>query len=222
MADDEAEYKCEYQDVPEGEETLNWLKRPGKALVTYADGSTFEGTFNEERMKHGVGTYTWKKPAEEDGDEPVVKATYTGDYWNGKKQGVGKMTFPNGDIFHGQWKDNQMNGEGTYIYKATGDIFTGTFVDGVKVGSGAYQFGADSSVMKGNWVEGSITEGTWEFKDGSVYKGVFKNGKPYQNGTFTLPNGTTQKGEYVWTVADEEDEEAPPVITWKGASVVTV
>merc|ERR1719502_1090643 len=151
-------------------------------------------------MKHGVGTYTWKKPAEEDGDEPVVKATYTGDYW----------------------KDNQMNGEGTYIYKATGDIFTGTFVDGVKVGSGAYQFGADSSVMKGNWVEGSITEGTWEFKDGSVYKGVFKNGKPYQNGTFTLPNGTTQKGEYVWTVADEEDEEAPPVITWKGASVVTV
>lgn len=222
MGDEEAEYKCEYLDLPEGqEETLNWLKRPGKAKITYADGSTFEGTFNEERIKHGVGVYTWKKPAEEDGDEPVVKAQYEGDYWNGKKQGVGKMTYPNGDVYHGQWKDNKMHGEGTYIYKASQDIFTGTWVEGVKSGNGAYQFGADSSYLKGNWVDGSISEGTWEFKDGSVYTGHFKNGKPVGTGVFKLPNGISQKGEYVWKT-NEEDEEAPPTITWNGAPIVSV
>jgi hypothetical protein len=56
------------------------------------------GVLNEERVKHGKGVYQWKKPGE-DGEEPVVAATYDGDYWNGKRQGKGKMTYPNGDIY---------------------------------------------------------------------------------------------------------------------------
>ena len=50
----------------------NWLPRPGKAKVTYAEGSSFEGVFNGERIKEGSGKYTWMKPAEEDGEEPQV------------------------------------------------------------------------------------------------------------------------------------------------------
>lgn len=50
----------------------NWLPRPGKAKVTYAEGSSFEGVFNGERIKEGAGKYTWMKPAEEDGEDPVV------------------------------------------------------------------------------------------------------------------------------------------------------
>lgn len=50
----------------------NWLPRPGKAKVTYAEGSSFEGVFNGERIKEGSGKYTWMKPAEEDGEDPQV------------------------------------------------------------------------------------------------------------------------------------------------------
>lgn len=42
MADDEPQVKVEYTDGPEPEET-NWIKRAGKAKVTYVNGSTFEG-----------------------------------------------------------------------------------------------------------------------------------------------------------------------------------
>ena len=35
-------YRIEYLDGEEGE-SYNWVKRAGKARITYADGSTFEG-----------------------------------------------------------------------------------------------------------------------------------------------------------------------------------
>lgn len=33
---------------------------------------------------------------------------------------MGKMTYPNGDEYTGEWKDNTMDGEGTYVYKVGG------------------------------------------------------------------------------------------------------
>lgn len=87
----------------------NWVMRPGKVRITYVDGSTFEGSVNDERMKHGKGVYQWKKPGGEGEEEPVVKATYEGEYWNGKRQGRGKMVFPSGDTYHGEWKDNKVS-----------------------------------------------------------------------------------------------------------------
>lgn len=46
-----------------------------------------------------------------------MHATYEGNYTDGKKAGTGKMTYPNGDEYTGEWKDNAMEGEGTYVYK---------------------------------------------------------------------------------------------------------
>ena len=42
---------------------------------------------------------------------------YEGTYTDGKRAGTGKMTYPNGDCYTGEWKDNMMEGEGTYVYK---------------------------------------------------------------------------------------------------------
>jgi hypothetical protein len=33
--------------------------RGDRAKVTYPNGDTFEGTFNEKLEKHGRGVYTW-------------------------------------------------------------------------------------------------------------------------------------------------------------------
>ena len=45
MDEEETAHKVQYLDVPEGEEPLetNWIVRAGRALVTYPDGSTYEG-----------------------------------------------------------------------------------------------------------------------------------------------------------------------------------
>ncbi|CAM9230253.1 unnamed protein product [Chrysoparadoxa australica] len=224
MADDEeVQYKAEYVDVPEGEESqvTNWLPRPGKAKVTYANGSTYEGTFDAERMKNGDGIFTWMQAAEEDGEEATMLAKYEGAYVDGKKAGIGKMTFPNQDTYTGEWSNNLMEGEGTYVYKASGDAYSGTWVKGKKEGQGSYQFGADDSIMQGTWENGSITSGTWRFSDGTVYSGSFKDGKPTGQGVYVFPSGITQKGEYVAKPLGEGEEEegAPPKMEWLGQPV---
>jgi hypothetical protein len=68
-------------------------------------------------MKHGQGIYTWMGEENDDG-ERAVKATYTGSYADGKRCGVGKMTFPNGDVYEGEWKDNKVR-LATFGWKCT-------------------------------------------------------------------------------------------------------
>jgi hypothetical protein len=67
-------------------------------------------------MKTGNSKYTWMTPGPEEGDEPVVMACYEGVYVEGKKAGYGQMTYPNGDVYTGEWKDNRCNGYGEQIY----------------------------------------------------------------------------------------------------------
>ena len=201
------------------EEETNWISKAGKATVTYADGSSFVGTFDEEKLKQGEGVYTWMGPGEEE-DEKVEKAVYKGEYKDGVKNGRGSMKFPNGDLYDGFWKDNKMEGEGTYTYKATGDIYSGSFAAGKKSGEGRYEFGGDSSQLVGTWVDGAITTGSWELKGAAVYKGSFKNGKPDGEGSFKFSSGIEQSGSYVAKKdGEEDDEEAPVTITWEGTPV---
>ena len=68
--------------------------------MTYDNGCTYKGDFNSEKQKHGSGVYTWMVADEESGEMKTV-ATYDGAYADGKKNGLGKMTFPNGDEYHG-------------------------------------------------------------------------------------------------------------------------
>jgi hypothetical protein len=64
------------------------------------------GTFDAERIKQGYGVYVWMAPGAEDDETPVEKARYEGNYKDGLKHGVGKMVFPNGDIYEGEWYEN--------------------------------------------------------------------------------------------------------------------
>lgn len=59
-------------------------------------------------MKQGAGIYTWMGPASEEDESLVEKAKYEGNYKDGLKNGVGKMLYPNGDIYEGEWVDNKV------------------------------------------------------------------------------------------------------------------
>jgi hypothetical protein len=154
---------------------------------------------------------------------PPVKivATYEGNYVDGVKTGVGKMTFPNGDIYHGEWKDDRMNGDGSFMY-ANGDIYSGKFEDGVRAGKGTYEFAEDKSLLVGNWTDNTITDGKWMFKDGGSYVGHFDGGKPIGNCTFKFPGGLQQDGEYVKTLTASEAGEEVAVHKFVGGTTVKV
>lgn len=222
MGDEDAEYKVKYVDVDEGsdEQTeFNWISRPGKALVTYQNGCTYEGDFNGEKQKHGQGVYTWVEADEDEGFKKI--ASYEGSYADGKKNGVGKMVFPNGDVYHGEWKDNKMEGEGTYTYAKTKDIYSGTWVNNKKQGEGCYEYGEDSSKLQGTWENGSFVSGDWLLEGAGSYSGKFQSGKPVGPGTFKYANGITQDGEYVAPPAGEDDDEDAPAgdPKWNGKPV---
>ena len=38
------------------------------------------------------------------------------------------MTFPNGDVYDGEWKDDKKQGQGKYTW-ASGDIYDGDWLD---------------------------------------------------------------------------------------------
>ena len=173
MADDEPQCAVVYSDAADGDQAeFNWVKRPGKAQITYINQSTFTGTFDSERIKQGEGTYVWMAPGED--DEAVVEiARYEGNYENGSRNGIGKMTFPGGDTYHGEWVDGKMNGEGSYTYKKTGDIYSGTWVNNKKHGYGDYSFGADKSMLRGQWENGELVDGSWELKNFANYYGMY-------------------------------------------------
>jgi hypothetical protein len=228
MADDDDAPQCkvEYIDQAEPEET-NWIKRAGKCKVTYPNGNTFEGTYDGERVKQGAGIFAWMGPASEEDETLVEKAKYDGNYKDGLKNGVGKMIYPNGDFYEGEWIDNKMQGEGTYTYKKSGDIYSGSWIADKKSGQGTYEFGADSSIMVGTWVDGQITTGKWILKGAAEYEGAFKLGRPYGYGSFSFSSGLVQTGSFV-EAKKGEDEEAPaegetplpPNVVWEGKSIV--
>merc|ERR1712159_556482 len=67
------------------------------------------------------------------------------------------MTYVNGDVYEGSWKDGELDGKGKMTYKKDGDIY------------------------EGEWVRGNFhREGTYtstELDMSFTYKGRFENGK---------------------------------------------
>ncbi len=66
------------------------------------DNATHRGYFNKDGAEGvGIGTYN-------DGNK------YSGEHKRGKRNGVVKAEYANGDIYWGQFKDNLREGFGTY------------------------------------------------------------------------------------------------------------
>ena len=66
------------------------------------------GTFDAERIKQGYGVYIWMAAGSEEDETPVEKARYEGNYKDGLKHGVGKIIFPTGDIYEGEFYENKV------------------------------------------------------------------------------------------------------------------
>jgi hypothetical protein len=199
-------YTVKYLDG-ENEEAV-YISRAGKAEVTYSNGHTYVGDFNELKLRHGKGTYTWNVVPGEDEEapeEPPPPAVYSGDYTNGKREGIGKMTFPDGSTYFGEWSNNAMHGEGTYKY-SNGDIYSGCWVGGAKSGRGMYQFALTKYTPKPE-EEKSDREKAGEKREEELYgPRKYRNDSSFDgdwvdgtivSGTWTYKDGTTFTGPFM-------------------------
>ena len=49
---------------------------------------------------------------------------YTGDFKDGKRHGIGKYVYPNGDTYEGEFFQNTFHGQGKFTY-TNGDVYEG-------------------------------------------------------------------------------------------------
>ena len=101
---------------------------------------------------------------------------YQGQVKDGKPNGLGIITRPNGEEYVGSWKNGKWNGHGTYTW--SNGKYVGSWKDGNRNGQGTYT--SPTFLGGGRWVGEWKNDNTWNGerydKDGKItYKVV--NGK---------------------------------------------
>ena len=138
-----------------GVKHLNLLLQNTKP--TKSDLSSSQGVLFLRKVNGGS---KWFEDGDEDNDRK-----YIGEIENGKPNGTGTITFPDGEKCEGKWKDGKIHGQGTRTFP-DGEKYVGEFKDGEYNG-----------------------QGTYTHPNGDKYMGEFKDGKRNGQGTTTLPNG---------------------------------
>ena len=135
----------------------------GYGHITYSNGFSFRGMV-DKNTPGAIGYYF-----NTDGSIDTTKGfgTYrTQGYVSGNCQdGFGTMVFDNG-VYIGNFSNGARNGRGQYFWN-TGDYYTGNWKDNLVDGSGSYVYADDRSCI-GEFSKGNMTSGTNYNETGAV------------------------------------------------------
>ncbi|MCB8818319.1 cell wall-binding repeat-containing protein [Desulfosporosinus shakirovi] len=121
---------------------------------------------------------------------------YQGVLVDGKKEGQGKYTWANGDVYSGEWKNDKMNGRGVLVY-SDGTEYSGTFVDNKREGQGYIKW-FNNETYTGEWKNDLMSgEGSYTFKNGDKYLGSWLNNKMNGTGKYIFKNGQSLLGTWI-------------------------
>ena len=121
---------------------------------------------------------------------------YEGEFSNGKRSGHGNYLHTNGDKYVGDHKNDNPHGKGTYTWVG-GEVYVGDYKNGVAEGKGTLKF------VDGDTYEGEFKQdkkhgfGTYQYADGSKYVGEYKFGEMHGQGTYTWVGGEFDGDKYV-------------------------
>ena len=107
-----------------------------------------------------------------------------------------KITYANGDIYEGELKYGERNGQGTMKY-ANGDIYKGEWYFGYITGRGSMTYANNGGAYHGEWDMGTYKGiGTYIYADGSNYTGEWDYGKHNGQGIMSYANDDCYDGEW--------------------------
>jgi hypothetical protein len=181
--------------------------RHGQGNFRDTRGLVHEGAF-VNNMKHGAGVWYLPRSVQlrgewcddkrvEDTGEFVFPSTdvYCGQ-WDEQRhvrQGAGTCRYENGDVYHGQWSDDERCGGGTLSY-ANGNVFEGVFTSNVRHGDGKFTTTDPASgavtTYDGEWSRDMRHgSGRCNFPDGSVYDGEWSQDNRCGDGQMESTDG---------------------------------
>jgi hypothetical protein len=173
-------------------------KPNGYGKMIYDRYGVYEGNF-VDGQRHGFGKYTWQG-----GDQ-----WYQGNFVNGQKHGTGIIRWGDGEIFNGEFVDDQQHfGE---LELPNGDVYKGEMSNRAIHGTGEMTY-ANGDVYVGSWRwnqrqgVGELTLSCGEVQKGLFLKHVFKfslgytgdeiDGKPHGHGILVYDNGDIYEGDF--------------------------
>ncbi|RUS92231.1 hypothetical protein EGW08_000084, partial [Elysia chlorotica] len=186
------------EELGEEEDTGSWigayegdrnekLERHGVGKAILPNKDTYEGSYMFGK-RDGHGVYRFHAKA-------AKNARYQGEYYQAKKQGMGKFIYPDGSRYEGQWVNDLKDGTGKYYY-INGDIYEGEWSKGLRHGKGRYTYAADKTYYEGSWRKGKW-EGFGEFHFCNYkYVGRFRDNKMYGYGKFVFDTCCELHGQY--------------------------
>lgn len=105
------------------------------------------------------------------------------------------MVWYNGDSYTGDWREKKKHGVGIYNYQG-GDRYEGQWYNDLKSGYGTYYY-ANGKYYRGQFANDELNgEGEFHWPDGSYTVGIFKNDAPYR-GTHYFARNSKWAGESV-------------------------
>jgi len=124
---------------------------------------------------------------EEEGGAKYIFVTENGEIKSMSRGYTGKATasYPNGDVYEGDYTDGIREGRGIYRYSANGDKYDGEWRQNCKHGIGKMNYNGKGE-YQGYWENGRRHgEGVFVYPNGDVYSGWWRFGEKEGTGTYT-------------------------------------
>mmetsp|Transcript_19640 Transcript_19640/g.36181 ORF Transcript_19640/g.36181 Transcript_19640/m.36181 type:complete len:737 (+) Transcript_19640:5078-7288(+) len=198
---------------------FNSGKLNGYGVARYGPFGIYKGSFKEgKRCGQGVMNYTdlthrcsWL---------PETEGEYEGEWQDDLRHGKGKMLWPSGIRYEGNFKRDRRHNVTGKIWFGNGDTYEGEWVDDLMHGRGVYSshngkvyrgrfksgdFGGEGLLLfpNGEKYEGQVVSmepegrGKMYYNSGNRYHGDFVKGSPNGSGQMSYPNGDVYEGSWV-------------------------
>ena len=155
------------------------------------NGDVLEGKFVNGEL-NGKGIFKSKE-----------NSVYIGDFVNSERNGKGELTT---DRFHyeGDFKDNQLNGNGIIDFNSEGYRYEGQFENNEITGKGICKW-ENGDIYEGP-VKNGIIEGygKYTYSDGKIYEGEYINGIKQGRGKLIYPSNKMYEGIFKDGLPDGE------------------
>ena len=187
----------------------NWLNTNlhGFASLTYANGEQDIGEWKNGK-KNGRVTHIdldGSEVTEIYENDNLIKTSQNKEVLENKNKKkckgeifnncYGTFTYPNGDKYVGEWKNDKRHGHGTYTY-TNGDKYVGANENDIRHGHGTYTFADGENYVGAFKNDKRHGHGTYTYTNGDKYVGEHENDKAHGHGTYTFSGGDKYVGEH--------------------------
>ncbi|CAK59186.1 unnamed protein product (macronuclear) [Paramecium tetraurelia] len=181
---------------------VNGLRHGQGKFVTADKSAIYEGQW-ETGLRHGFGKITFKSGynCHIINQVPHLK----GKFYQGNKSGKGKMSYPSGNYYDGDFLMDKKEGYGVMFWLNSNEKYYGEWKDNVQNGWGVHLWiepkGEGSKYLRnryeGEWENGERSGvGVFYYANGAKYMGSWRNNLKYGVALFITDTGGFILGEF--------------------------